>query len=154
MKSPGERGLTAQRLRDVRLAAGFTNQEAAAAHVRDRTRVVGLTNSQWASYESGDPRRPFQQKHREAIESVFGPLNDQPEQPAPAPAGDMAQLPARLDRQADLMTAILGRFDQQQTRINDLERQLRRMAGGLREEAAGEPLSEVPTPDGQGAQQR
>lgn len=109
VKSPSERGLTAQRLIDVRKAAGFTNQKAAAAHVRAVTKVVGLTDSQWASYESGDPRRPFQAKHREAIESVFGPLNDE-QQEAATSATDMAALVEQLRRQNDLLT--------EQNRIN------------------------------------
>lgn len=104
VKSPTERGLTAQRLIDVRKAAGYTNQKEAAAHVRKVTGVVGLTDSQWASYESGDSRRPFQQKHREAIESVLGPLgDDRPEVAAPS---DMAALLVRLDHQAAAIEAL------------------------------------------------
>lgn len=95
VKTPQERGLTAQRLIDLRKAAGFTNQKAAAAHVRKLTGVVGLTDSQWAAYEAGDPRRPFQQKHRDAIESVFGPLNDQADEEAATPEG-MAALISEL----------------------------------------------------------
>ena len=150
MKAPDERGLTAQRLVDLRKRAGFTNQKAAAAHVREVTHVVGLTDSQWASYESGDPRRPFQAKHRAAIESVLGPLNDD-NGTAPAPAPDMGALIAALTAQTAAMQAIVERFDAQQSRITALEQQLVKLGSDLRDSAEAHALSATPTPDGPGA---
>lgn len=113
MKGPDERGLTAQRLRDVRIAAGFSNQKKAAAHVREVTRVVGLTDSQWASYEAGDPRRPFQAKHREAIEAVFGPLGDDRPDPVIAPTPDLADLLKALTEQARQQAQLIGLLTEQ-----------------------------------------
>lgn len=106
----------AESLRRARIAAGYSNQEKAAAAIRAATSVVGLTNSQYASYESGDPRRPFQQKHRDAIEQVLGPL--EPETPvsvAPAASGDLSALVQAIDRQTAAITALVERLDRQAT---------------------------------------
>lgn len=92
----------AEALRRARLAR-FTNQKDAAAHVRAETGVVGLTDSQWASYESGDPRRPFQQKHRDAIEQVFGPLSVEV---SATGAGQPADVSALLAMVQGLITTI------------------------------------------------
>lgn len=76
MKPPSDRTPEANQLVALRKARGFTNGKAAAAHVRSQVSVVGLADSVWAAYESGTRR--ISDKHREAIEAVFGPLGDRP----------------------------------------------------------------------------
>jgi hypothetical protein len=137
MKAAGERGLTATRLVEARKRAGFTNQKLAAAHVREQTGVIGLTDSQWASYESGDPRRPFQQKHRDAIESVFGPLGDDAEPPTNT-APEMFDLLAAMAQQTTVVTALIEelRAERQERAsmadtVNGLKEQILTLAAAL-----------------------
>jgi hypothetical protein len=163
MKAAGERGLTATRLVEARKRAGFTNQKLAAAHVREQTGVIGLTDSQWASYESGDPRRPFQQKHRDAIESVFGPLGDDAEPPTNT-APEMFDLLAAMAQQTTVVTALIEelRAERQERAsmadtVNDLKEQIQALAAGLAEALragggeGGPPTT--PTQGGPGARQ-
>jgi hypothetical protein len=143
MKAAGERGLTATRLVEARKRAGFTNQKLAAAHVREQTGVIGLTDSQWASYESGDPRRPFQQKHRDAIESVFGPLGDDAEPPTNT-APEMFDLLAAMAQQTTVVTALIEelRAERQERAsmadtVSELRAEIRALAAGLAEALKG-----------------
>jgi hypothetical protein len=157
MKAAGERGLTATRLVEARKRAGFTNQKLAAAHVREQTGVIGLTDSQWASYESGDPRRPFQQKHRDAIESVFGPLGDDAEPPTNT-APEMFDLLAAMAQQTTVVTALIEELRAERKErsdlvevVNELKAQLREIVAGLREGGGGDDPPQAPTQGGPGA---
>ncbi len=107
VKAPSERTTTANLLVTLRKARGFTSGKAAAAHVRQQTGVVGLSDSVWASYESGT--RKVSDKHRDAISQVFGQLDDAPPvSVAPAGSSDIADLIAAIAQQQETITALQG----------------------------------------------
>jgi hypothetical protein len=108
--APTDKPATANALVALRKAHSFTNAKKAAEHVRHQTGVVGLSDSVWASYESG--KRKVSAKHREAIESVFGPMADQTiavHQPGDLGALLVSQqaLIDRLTTQNDLLRQLL-----------------------------------------------
>jgi hypothetical protein len=113
VRTNDQRGLTGQRLQELRLRQGFGNQKDAAAHITNETGVVGLSGGVWGEYESGRKDengkllRSLSAKHRAAIESVWGPIGDQaPVQPAATGAGQSADVTALLAMVQGLITTI------------------------------------------------
>jgi hypothetical protein len=152
VKAPAERTTTANLLVTLRKARGFTAGKAAAAHVREQTGVVGLSDSVWASYESGT--RKISDKHRAAIEDVFGSLGEDA-QPA-APSSDMAALiaaqlevAAAMRAQTAAITALVERLDRQATELPEwAEATVRAAMAGVQLGTAAKGSSAPPAPDG------
>jgi hypothetical protein len=141
VKAPAERTTTANLLVTLRKARGFTAGKAAAAHVREQTGVVGLSDSVWASYESGT--RKISDKHRAAIESVFGAIGAAEPQPTNT-APEMFDLLAAMAQQTTMVTELVKelRAERQERTsmadtVTELRAEIRALAAGLAEALKG-----------------
>lgn len=155
MKAPSERSATANAILAARKARGFTSAATAAQHVREQTRVLGLSDSVWAAYESD--ARKLSVKHREAIEAVFGPLGDQTPDDAPAasdvsalvgPLTDLVTQMTRRNDRDDRVDALIGQIEVLSDLVRSMKADVERLEARLRAHEEGPAPHGAPTRGG------